>query len=169
METHLVPESGFTTKHREATSSDKITIEVDGKKMTTSMDEASARFEVVAAEVTRLAAIEKELNNNLKNQKTLTEKDVEHNKKLESEKAGIVSDLALRKKFEPLIGAAEDAKKENKGNRPTADSLVAVGNFLGTSRNQIETLAVKQVELLSKIERNTRKSEQTSRTIYPSQ
>jgi hypothetical protein len=44
----------------------------------------------------------------------------------------------------------------SKAAKLVSDSLVSVGNFLGTSRTSIADLARKQVDLLVKIERNTR-------------
>lgn len=57
--------------------------------------------------------------------------------------------------------AAEKDAKNNPGRAPSSDSLVAVGNFLGTSRNKVDALASQQVDLMQRylpqIEMNTRR------------
>lgn len=51
---------------------------------------------------------------------------------------------------------AEKQAKEKHQRAPASDSLVAVGNFLGSSKAMMETLAQRQVDLLTRIEVNTR-------------
>jgi len=57
----------------------------------------------------------------------------------------IVDDLSIKTGLGAQAAAAEDAKKGNK--LITSDSMVKVGNFLGTARSGIESLAAKQLEV----------------------
>jgi hypothetical protein len=74
-------------------------------------------------------------------------------------KAGLA---AKRKRRNEGENAPEDYKPEDKKEAVkkaaavASDSLVSVGNFLGTSRNAIADLAKRQVELLIEIAKNTK-------------
>lgn len=58
------------------------------------------------------------------------------------ELGGLQSDFSLHAKYNPLLEAAQKSKGAAKGPASGgADALVRVGNFLGSSRGQIETLA----------------------------
>jgi Tfp pilus assembly protein PilP len=54
------------------------------------------------------------------------------------------------------LGAKSNSMPSQRGGSSGGDSLVRVGNFLGTARGKIESLAQKQVEILNRIEMNTR-------------
>jgi hypothetical protein len=74
----------------------------------------------------------------------------------------------------PELNPPEPLKKEPKPKHQAmdrSDSLVAVGNFLGSSKGMIETLAQRQTDLLQqylpKIEANTRPQSGGDATEYP--
>ncbi len=61
---------------------------------------------------------------------------------------------------------AEKAESNNRTSRQSkSDSLTSVGNFLGSSKTMIESLAQKQIALLGLIEKNTRPTSSTG-SIY---
>jgi hypothetical protein len=74
--------------------------------------------------------------------------------------------LEIRNRMMELGVKADVAPSRVGSTASSGDSLVRVGNFLGTARGKIETLAQKQVEILQRIEMNTR-PKGTSATYSP--
>ena len=147
---------------RPATDEDVLRVKVGTKEYSLSLREAIDKHREEASEVERLASIEKEINDTLSTKKALTEKDVERLNRLESEKGEIETKMGLAGTA-AQTAAIEDAKK-GMGKSGASDSLVKVGNFLGSSRGQIETLQQETNRLhregnrsLARIESNTRR------------
>ena len=93
----------------------------------------------------RLAKAQKELADLLKSKETLTNADIEHANRLRSDIAESEAMLGLKSGFDPKIAAAQDAKGGI--GKSSGDSLTKVGNFLGSARGQIETLAAEHVKI----------------------
>jgi hypothetical protein len=135
---------------RPANSTDVLTVKIGEKSYTDSLANVTAAYNKDAAEAARLAGIQKEIADLLKDKKTLTEKDVEQINKLQSEAHQISNDLDLNP-LRQQVAEAEDSKKTNlsaaAGRGGSPDSLVRVGNFLGTARGQIEVLTAEHVKI----------------------
>lgn len=88
----------------------------------------------------------------------------------EADQQNAADEIEIAKKAEKSVRAAREKaapsfslegikldkqKADGKQTMPSSDALVSVGNFLGTNRGTIETLAQRQVDLLQTISANT--------------
>jgi hypothetical protein len=107
----------------------------------------------------KLIEVQRELAAAVQDAKEAGNKDSESVKQLTQERDRLVASIGLHAKYDPLIAGKQSAG----GIRGSQDSLVRVGNFLGSSRGQIETLAAEanrlareHVGVSRRIEINTR-------------
>ena len=125
---------------RRSNENDPFSVTVDGKNYPAmSLNEAKAKLKDMADNAGKLAAVEKEITDTLKQKQQLTNADVEHLNKLKSDAADLEASLGLKREFLPQIAAAEGQSKSSIG-RASGDSLIRTGNFLGSAKGQIETL-----------------------------
>jgi hypothetical protein len=82
---------------------DKVTVKVDGKEYTLSLNEAQKAFNDVTQKATELAAVQKQITDILNQKKQLTEKDKADLATLEGEANQKSAELALAKEFLPSI------------------------------------------------------------------
>lgn len=146
---------------RPANETDVFDVKVGEKKYRESLQSAMQKHDAEAAEAQRLERMQKELTDLLKKKETLTNEEISRATKLKSEISESEAMLGIKQEFLPKIAAAEAGKS---GIGKSGDSLVRVGNFLGSAKGQIETLALEQVHLARKLlavsmatEKNTRK------------
>ena len=98
-------------------------------------------------EVLRLSDIQRAIADRLKDKKKLTDDDIETLGKLQTEADNLASDLKLKREFLPKIAAAEAARSSIGAINGRGDSLTRVGNFLGSAKGKIESLAQEQIKL----------------------
>ena len=142
----LSPIQGVGSDSRAITGSDVVTAMVGEKPYKMSLNAAMAAYQKDADETTRLAALKKEISDTLRKSKMLTEQETARLNRLQSEADKISDDLGLNQ-LRGSAAAAEDAKKSLGKGLPGGDSLVRVGNFLGTARSGIENLAAEHVKI----------------------
>ena len=153
---------GFPVERvRPANESDQLSVNVDEKPYSISLNEAIDAHKKDAEAAEKLAAIEKEISDTLKSKQKLTNDDIGHLEKLKTDAATLENSLGLKKEFLPKIARAEGLKSSF--GRTSGDSLVRTVNFLGSAKGQIETLAqqANQIarahhETSKRIEQNTR-------------
>lgn len=140
--------SGFTRAPvvtRKANEDDEFTVKIDGKEITTTVAKAKAAYTHLSHSAQELETAQTHLKDVFENSKaTLKEKNEAVDRLSKAEKdyndlLGIKSTTGRR------VAAAQDAKKFGSG--AGSDSMVKVGNFLGTARSGINSLAEKQIKL----------------------
>ena len=139
--------SGTEEVMRPANESDVISFKVGDKKFTNSVSQLTEAYDKERAEVLRLSDIQRAIADRLKDKKKLTDDDIETQGKLQTEADNLASDLKLKREFLPKIAAAEAARSSIGKISGGGDSLTRVGNFLGSAKGKIESLAQEQVNL----------------------
>jgi hypothetical protein len=148
---------------RPANESDVLTFKIGGKEYIDSVAHLTMLLKNDSEIVAHLSASQKELDDSLGKRKKATDEDVNSLQKYTSQSQELRDSLKLHQELLPQIAAAENAKSSIRSSSRTSDSLVQVGNFLGTARGKIESLAEEankiareQLTVSKRIESNTR-------------
>jgi len=138
---------------RKATASDMMT--TSGGTM--SLEQAVAKYRELEAIVTELEFKESQINDLLKEKQNLTDDQKKTLDQLIKDRDAAAASLKIKEQFLPAIARAGGLAGSGVGG---GDSLVRVGNFLGTTRGKIESIAQRSMEIqqryLPLIEANTR-------------
>ena len=132
-------------KFRASYANSDIQVKVGNQDVDISPERAQKNFDEASGRVSRLEKAQEDLDAALRDAKGDVTASNEAYKKFGRDLANINSELGIKTGLGAQAAAAEDAKKGNK--LITSDSLIKVGNFLGTARSGIESLASKQLEV----------------------
>jgi hypothetical protein len=126
-----------------------------------SLDQAMEAHNKEAGAAIVLANMEKEYADTLSKKEKLTDADIERLNKLGSDIGELETSLGLKSTLGLKVAGAQDAKSKQRLTESASDSLMRVGNFLGSSRGQMETLAhaahrvaVEHLQVSKQIERH---------------
>jgi Tfp pilus assembly protein PilP len=164
LKTKTIPRSvAFTTagpafsNYTPATASDRFMLKVGNKEYNTSLDALTKIYDADKAVVEGVTTAQKRLADSLTHLQKTTDKDEEAQSKHKTQLDELNSKMNLDKQYLPQIAALQDRKKiESSIGRSSGDSMVRVGNFLGSAKGAIDSIEQRKVSLLTKIEQNTR-------------
>jgi hypothetical protein len=153
---------------KEANAEKGFAVGPKGQEQQMSLNQATAALtknqdfiDTLKKDLPRLVEVQRELAAAVKEAEETGNKDSSSVMSLAKERDKLISDMALHQKYDPEIEAAK--KMAGAGGMGGSDSLVRVGNFLGSSRGQIDTLqqeanriARGHWETSKRIEQNTR-------------
>jgi hypothetical protein len=127
---------------RPANESDVLTFKVGEGKVTMSVEQATAALNEATADWKALSVAENNLKNVYDDAKSTEQEKANAAQKLSDAQAKVAEEMAIAQKYGGKIATLEDAKQRGGlGKIGTSDSLVRVGNFLGSSKGQIDTMA----------------------------
>ena len=140
--------SGFTRAPlvtRATNENDEFTVKVDGKEVTTSVAVMKENYKKVSKSANALEDAQTHLKDVLNDaQSTLKQRNEAVDKLTKAEK-DYQDQIGIKSTIGRQVANAQDAK--NFGSGHGSDSMVKVGNFLGTARSGINSLAEKQIRL----------------------
>lgn len=138
------------TTTRPANENDVLSVKIGEKPYSMSLAQAKKVFDDITAEETKLAAVQKELNDLLAQKKKLTEKDNAQVAKLTKEGNELAADLALKQKFLPQIADNGPSRSVH----GSVNSLQQIGAYSAPA-SQVQSILHKHSKLLEGIKHGT--------------
>lgn len=128
-------------------ATERATTTVGNKEYRASFDEAKKAYNENAQKVKDLSAAQQTLIDATTEKKKQTDKDLQQLQEYNRLQQELSDKLQNQSKYGIPTAALEDAKRR----KPSDDTLVRTGNFLGLSRNAIENISANQLLELKKI------------------